>query len=76
MIYLFLVTIFFLNTFVYKRLQASGRTLRINTRIIIGLVSATFAMCMAGTVEIIRQGICTHNNFTQTIGIYTFFFYF
>jgi dipeptide/tripeptide permease len=65
-----LVTIFFLNAFVYKRLRASGRSFPINSRIIIGLVSATLAMFMAGTVEIVRQGICKTNNFTQTIGIY------
>jgi hypothetical protein len=65
-----LVTIFFLNAFVYKRLQASGRSFPINSRIFIGLISATLAMCMAGTVEIFRQHICKTDNFTQTIGIH------
>ncbi|CAF3686742.1 unnamed protein product [Rotaria sp. Silwood1] len=63
-----IITIFFLNAFVYKRLQASGRTFPINTRIIIGLISAALSMCMAGTVEIVRQNVCKTQNFTQTIG--------
>ncbi|CAF1563409.1 unnamed protein product [Rotaria magnacalcarata] len=63
-----IVTIFFLNAFAYKRLQASGRSFPINTRIIIGLISAALAMCMAGTIEIIRQDVCKTQNFTQIIG--------
>jgi dipeptide/tripeptide permease len=66
----YLVAIIFLNTFVYKRLEASGRSISIRTRIVIGMISAVVAMCMAGTVEIFRQYICTTQNFTQTIGIY------
>ncbi|CAF1488802.1 unnamed protein product [Adineta steineri] len=62
-----IVTIFLLNTFVYKRLQASGRSFPINTRIVIGMVSAALSMCMAGTVEIFRQNICKTQNFTQII---------
>ena len=58
----------FLNAFVYKRLQASGRSFSIKSRIVIGMISATFAMCLAGTVEIFRQDICRTQNFTQTIG--------
>ncbi len=63
-----LVTIFFLNAFVYKRLRASGRSFPINFRIIIGMIAATLAMCMAGTVEIFRQSISETQNFTQIIG--------
>ncbi|CAF4006844.1 unnamed protein product [Rotaria sordida] len=63
-----IVTIFLLNAFVYKRLQASGRSFPINTRIIIGLISAALAMCMAGTIEIVRQNVCKTHNFTQIIG--------
>jgi hypothetical protein len=62
------VTIFLLNTFVYKRLQASGRSFPISTRIVIGMVSAALSMCMAGTVEIFRQNVCKTQNFTQIIG--------
>ncbi|CAF1541779.1 unnamed protein product [Adineta ricciae] len=62
-----IVTIFVLNTFVYKRLQASGRSFPINTRIVIGMTSAALSMCMAGTVEIFRQNICKTQNFTQII---------
>ncbi|UJR14010.1 hypothetical protein I4U23_001009 [Adineta vaga] len=62
-----IVTIFLLNTFVYKRLQASGRSFPINTRIVIGMISAALSMCMAGTVEIFRQNICKTQNFTQII---------
>ncbi|CAF0972504.1 unnamed protein product [Adineta ricciae] len=62
-----IVTIFLLNTFVYKRLQASGRSFPINTRIVIGMTSAALSMCMAGTVEIFRQNICKTQNFTQII---------
>jgi hypothetical protein len=65
---LYLVTIFILNTFVYKRLHASGRTFPIKARMIIGLISAAFSMVMAGTVEILRQNISIDQNFTQTIG--------
>ena len=77
---LHLVSIIVLNTFVYKRLQASGRSFPISTRIMIGLISATLSMCMAGTVEILRQNVCQSHNFTQIIGIYVialvcFFFY-
>ena len=61
-------SIMFLNAFVYKRLQASGRSFSIKSRIIIGMISATFAMCLAGAVEIFRQDICQTQNFTQTIG--------
>jgi dipeptide/tripeptide permease len=61
-------SIMFLNAFVYKRLQASGRSFSIKSRILIGMISATFAMCLAGTVEIFRQDICQTENFTQTIG--------
>lgn len=67
-----LVTILLLNTFVYKRLQASGRSFSIKSRITIGMVSAALAMCMAGTVEVFRQDICQTQNFTQTIGMYGF----
>lgn len=63
-----IVTIFFLNAFVYKRLRASGRSFSIKSRIIIGMISAAAAMCIAGTVEIFRQEICETQNFTQTIG--------
>jgi dipeptide/tripeptide permease len=70
-----LVTIFLLNAFVYKRLRASGRSFPVNSRIIIGLVSATIAMCIAGTVEIFRQNICKTHNFTQTIGIHFIVFF-
>ncbi|CAF2599209.1 unnamed protein product [Rotaria sp. Silwood2] len=63
-----IVTIFLLNAFVYKRLQASGRSFPINTRIVIGLITAALSMCMAGTIEIVRQNICKTQNFTQTIG--------
>ena len=59
----------------YKRLQASGRSFSINTRIIIGMISAAFAMCMAGTVEIFRQNISKTQNFTQIIGIHFLYFF-
>lgn len=62
------MTIFLLNAFVYKRLQASGRSFSTRSRIIIGMLAAAAAMCMAGTVEIFRQDICETQNFTQTIG--------
>jgi hypothetical protein len=55
---------------VYKRLQASGRSFSINTRIVIGMISAAFSMCIAGTVEIFRQNVSKTQNFTQIIGIY------
>lgn len=64
------MTIFFLNAFIYKRLQASGRAFPINSRIVIGMIAATLAMCLAGTVEIFRQSICRTSNFTQIIGYY------
>ncbi|CAF1102360.1 unnamed protein product [Rotaria sp. Silwood1] len=64
-----IVTIFFLNTFVYKRLEASGRSISIRSRIIIGLMSASLSMCIAGTVEIFRQKTCdTLPTISQTIG--------
>lgn len=63
-----IVTIFILNAFVYKRLRASGRDFPVNTRIFIGMCSATLAMCTAGTVEIIRQNTYEHHNLTQMIG--------
>ena len=64
-----LVTIFVLNTFVYKRLYASGRTFPIRSRIVIGMISATLAMCMAGVVEIFRQKTCLSSlTVSQTIG--------
>ena len=66
----YLVTIFLLNAFVYKRLIASGRSFSINTRIIIGMISAAFSMCLAGTVEIFRQNVSKTQNFTQIIGIF------
>lgn len=62
------VIIFILNTFVYKRLEVSGRSFSIRSRIIIGMISATLAMCIAGTVEIFRQDICDKTNVIQTIG--------
>ncbi|CAF4175102.1 unnamed protein product [Rotaria sp. Silwood2] len=64
-----IVTIFFLNTFVYKRLEASGRSFSIRSRIVIGLISASLSMCIAGTVEIFRQKRCdTLPTIPQTIG--------
>jgi hypothetical protein len=67
----YLVAIFFLNTFVYKRLEASGRSFSIKSRIIIGMISATIAMCIAGTIEIFRQNACDSSpTITQFIGIY------
>lgn len=66
---LYLVSIFVLNTFVYKRLHASGRTFPIRSRIVIGMISATLAMCMAGVVEIFRQKTCLSSpTISQTIG--------
>ncbi len=66
-----LVSIFLLNTFVYKRLAASGRSFSIRSRIVIGMIAATLAMCMAGTVEIFRQKSCDTHSITQTIGLYS-----
>ncbi|CAF1488783.1 unnamed protein product [Adineta steineri] len=64
-----ILAIFFLNTFVYKRLEASGRSISIRTRIIIGMISATIAMCMAGTVELFRQKLCdSQPTISQFIG--------
>ncbi len=64
------MAIFFLNTFVYKRLEASGRSFSIRSRIFIGMFSATVAMCIAGTVEVFRQKACDSSpTITQFIGI-------
>ena len=67
-ILIFTVTIIFLNAFVYKRLQAGGRSFSIRSRILMGLIPASLAMCMAGTVEFFRQEINKTQNFTQIIG--------
>ncbi|CAF1244094.1 unnamed protein product [Rotaria sordida] len=64
-----IVTIFFLNTFVYKRLEASGRSFSIRSRIVIGLIAASISMCIAGTIEIFRQKTCDiQSPILQTIG--------
>ncbi|CAF1932517.1 unnamed protein product [Rotaria magnacalcarata] len=64
-----IITIFFLNAFVYKRLESSGRSFSIKSRMIIGMISATLAMCMAGTLEIFRQKTCdTLPTIQQNIG--------
>ncbi|UJR14008.1 hypothetical protein I4U23_001008 [Adineta vaga] len=64
-----IVAIFFLNTFVYKRLEASGRSISIRSRITFGMISATIAMCLAGTVEIYRQKLCdSQPTISQIIG--------
>lgn len=69
-LFLYLVTIFFLNTFVYKHLEAKGRSFSIKSRIVVGMISAAFAMCMAGTVEIFRQRACDElPTISQIIGI-------
>lgn len=67
-VYVVLVIILILNTFVYKRLQRSGRSFSVRTKILVGLIPAAISMCIAGTVEIFRQNICETQNFTQTIG--------
>jgi hypothetical protein len=77
MIDFYLVAIFVLNTFVYKRLYASGRSFSIKSRMVIGMISATLAMCIAGTVEIFRQMKCDSSpNILQTIGIYSMIIFF
>lgn len=54
------VTLFILNTFVYKRLDKHGRTFSHRSRVIVGMLSATLAMCIAGVIEIFRQESCDH----------------
>ncbi len=62
--------IFFLNTFIYKRLKTTERIFSIRSRIILGMILATIAMCMAGIVEIYRQNSCGNGDIPQIIGIY------
>lgn len=63
-----LVLIFILNTFVYKRLEKSGRSFSLKTRMTIGLATAVLAMIFAGTVEKIRIDKPTDESFNQIIG--------
>jgi hypothetical protein len=66
-----LVTIFILNTCVYKRLYSNNRPLSMKVRIVIGMIGATLSMCITGVIEIFRQKRCDlpFKQTNQTIGM-------
>jgi hypothetical protein len=68
---LLLVTIFILNTCVYKHLYTKNRPFSMKVRIIIGMICATLSMCITGVIEIVRQKRCDSpfHQTNQTIGM-------
>lgn len=67
------MVIFILNKCVYKRLEKKGKLFSIRSRIVLGMILAMIAMCLAGTVEIFREKSCDQHNVTQTIGTFLIF---
>ena len=53
-----LVVLTIMNLFVYKRLNHRHPLRSIRVKLIIGMVFASLSMCMAGTLEILRQKHC------------------
>ncbi|CAF1229187.1 unnamed protein product [Adineta steineri] len=62
-----ILTLFILNTCVYKYFYIKNRLVSIKIRFIIGMIAATISMCLTGITEIFRQKNC-NNSFQQSIG--------
>ncbi|CAF3576079.1 unnamed protein product [Adineta steineri] len=62
-----ILTLFILNTCVYKYFYIKNRLVSIKIRFVIGMIAATISMCLTGITEIFRQKNC-NNSFQQSIG--------
>ena len=73
MFFSLLVSIFILNSCVYKHLPAKNEQFSMRVRIVIGMIFATLSMCTTGVVEMFRQGRCDTTNSSQlnVIGLQT-----
>lgn len=66
-----LVSIFILNSCVYKHLPAKSEQFSMRLRISIGMIFAALSMCTTGVVEMFRQESCDETNSSQLIGLQT-----
>ena len=56
--FILLVGIIILTLFVYKHLDRWNRNISIRMKLILGMIFAAIAMCIAGITEIVRQRNC------------------
>lgn len=59
--------ILMLNIFLYKFLDNRNRSLSIKTKLLLGMICAFISMCLAGSVEVIRESRCPDNTTASKI---------
>ncbi|CAF0713867.1 unnamed protein product [Adineta steineri] len=65
-----IIGISMLAIFVYKCLNAPKRRVSIRVKLITGMILASLAMCIAGTIEIFRQQNCVLGKSDSSLSIY------